>query len=263
MALYNKTIVQLKSEDYAQELYRFQGANSFNCINISGINNSGYLYFSNSLDHHEYFTLKRLKQFLNKELQELGLVLSLKNIQDDDTYHAITRLILNDEKIRDLYSYRLVYDRTYLDLIKDNYFYQDRKPYGAIERVDRRVFGGGYGVKDEWTELLKCLTIFTLSKEITREDLVLLLRNMKIKNKLNNKETIEFFFKNDMDYITNLSDFIKNDFTKYEIMNALEMILEKGLYSRDSELAKHPTRTIKEVVNHYQRTKEKTLRLLK
>ena len=119
MALYNSTIQILKKDDYAKELYRFQGSNSYNCIKSNTIDNNGYLYFSNSLDHHKYFTLKRIKQLLAKELQELDLSLSLQYLHDPKTYHQIKRLIINSERIRDLYSYRLIYDTNYLSLIKD------------------------------------------------------------------------------------------------------------------------------------------------
>ena len=184
MALYNSTIQKLKKDDYAKELYRFQGSNSYNCIKSNTIDNNGYLYFSNSLDHHKYFTLKRIKQLLAKELQELDLSLSLQYLHDPKTYHQIKRLIINSERIRDLYSYRLIYDTNYLSLIKDNYFYQEKKPSSSnIERVDRRVFGGGYGVKDEWKDLLSYLTLFISKQEITREDVLTLLSNMKKTNK--------------------------------------------------------------------------------
>ena len=60
MALYNSTNQKIKKDDYAKELYRFQGSNSYNCIKSNTIDNNGYLYFSNSLDHHKYFTLKKM-----------------------------------------------------------------------------------------------------------------------------------------------------------------------------------------------------------
>ena len=263
MALYNRIIRQLDKDGYTSELYRFQGGNSFNCIRSNKIDNSGYLYFSNSLDHHQYFTLKRIKQLLSKELQKEDLVLSSNNLQDQDTYSRIKKLVLNDENIKNLFSYKLIYDKKYIELIKDNYFYQDKKPQGAIEKVDRRVYGGGYGVRDEWKQLLSYLTLFTTSKEITREDLVEILINMRKTNKMNNKNNLDFFIKDRSRSITTLSDSLISDFTKYDIMNALESIMEKGLYNPNSELGKYPSKTIKEVVTHYQDTKEKTLQLLK
>ena len=263
MALYNSTIQILKKDDYAKELYRFQGSNSYNCIKSNTIDNNGYLYFSNSLDHHKYFTLKRIKQLLAKELQELDLSLSLQYLHDPKTYHQIKRLIINSERIRDLYSYRLIYDTNYLSLIKDNYFYQEKKPSSSnIERVDRRVFGGGYGVKDEWKDLLSYLTLFISKQEITREDVLTLLSNMKKTNKINYKNNLDHIISINPSNIA-LSDYLKSDFTKYDIMNTLELIIEKGLYNPNSDLAKEPTKTIKEVVSHYQKTKEKTLLLLK
>jgi len=263
MALYNSVVEKLKEEDYSKELYRFQGSNSYNCIKPNTIDNNGYLYFSNSLDHHKYFSLKRIKQLLNKELQELDLSLSLQYLHNPETYSYIKRLVINSENIKDLYSYRLVYDKNYLSLIKDNYFYQDNKPSNStIERVDRRVYGGGYGVKDEWKDLLSYLTLFISKQEITREDVLLILSNMKKTNKINYKNNLDHIIDSELSNIT-LSEYLKSDFTKYDIMNTLELIIEKGLYNPNSELGKEPTKTIKEVVNHYQKTKEKTLQLLR
>ena len=49
---------------------------------------------------------------------------------------------------------------------------------------------------------------------------------------------------------------------KYEIMETLEKIYDDGSYSPDSSLAKNPSKTIKKIVEDYERGKEKVLTLM-
>ena len=56
---------------------------------------------------------------------------------------------------------------------------------------------------------------------------------------------------------------IISDFNKYDIINALEMILEKGLIPAGSPLEESPKQVIKEVVEDYEVGRQKTLELLR
>ena len=265
MAIYKDICHDLKRDDLAGEVYRFEGARTKSSFSINGDVNGDYIYFSKSLDHHKYFTVKRIRQMINKLLlDEYGIPLSNTTLQGDD-YHKIKHLILYNENIKDLYSFRLVCANPFDELIRDNYQYNHDKKSGnrGIERVDRRVYGGGYGVSDEWKQLMVYLTMFSASHKITRNDLLELIRGMRASNRICRKNNIDFMFSGTADtYSYDINELVFSDFNKYNIINALESILDNGLALPESELSKHPTRTIKGVVNEYEKGRVKTLELL-
>ena len=172
--------------------------------------------------------------------------------------------MINASCLNNLHSYRIHCSRGLDNLVKQNCVYNDKKRSDKryVERVDRRVYGGGYGLADEWKELLIYLTFFTAHKRITREDILEFITNMKTTGKMNRKENISFLSENDDKYIYEMNPHILGDFNKYNIMNALEEILEKGLVNPHSQLYEQPEETIKKVVETYERGREKTLELL-
>ena len=269
MNLYDEVIIEIKKENLFKELYRFQGTNSFEYFDIKtakfiDTSKDNYIYISNSLDHHKYFALKRIRQLLNKViLQEKGLRISSKDLRDNNNYSTIKKLIFNSDKLQNMYSIRLICDNNIIKLMKENSFSQNEKNIGkTLERVDRRVYGGGFGVADEWKNLIMCLTYFNGYQRIDRNSIISLLSNMRKTGKVNSKENIEFIL-NSYDYYSfELSPKLESNFTKYEIMNSIEQILKNGTYSQESELANNPTKTIKKVVEDYERGKEKILTLL-
>lgn len=266
MALYHDVCREIKSEGYTKEVYRFQGAKTRSSFSLTDDEIKGdYIYFSNSLDHHKYFAVKRIKQLLNQLLlEEYDIPISNKALHSDEGYNAIRHLIINTDKIKSLYSYRLYLADSFEGLIKDNFQYNMTKKSGTrgIERVDRRVYGGGYGVSDEWKELMIYLTYFSASHKISRDELLQLVRNMRMTNRLSRKDNIDFLFKETDLYSYVINPHLYSDFNKYNIINALEAILEKGLVIPDSELSKHPQQTIRGVVEEYEKGREKTLELL-
>ena len=266
MSLYREAIRELNQEDLVKEMYRFQGANSYEHFNIktSKYNQNtidNYLYFSKSIDHHEYFTIKRIRQLLNKLLEEeTDYKLTLKELGESNSYTHIKNFILNTEKLEDLYSIKLVTNKNIDQLLKENSFKleEKRKP-GSVEKVDRRVYGGGYGITKEWKELLYALTYFTSFHTIDKKDIIELLQNMRRTGRLNRKDNIDFILKNPENYKFQLSPSIQSDFTKYQIINCLEEILENGTYIKESELGQNPTKTIRKIIDDYERGKEKVL----
>ena len=133
----------------------------------------------------------------------------------------------------------------------------------SIERVDRRVYGGGYGIATEWKELLGYLTYFNASQKINRYDIINILEKMRQTGKINQKENISFLLEQIDNYQFKLNPDLESDFTKYKIMNILEVIMEKELYMKNSTLGKYPSKTIKEVVNEYESGKRKVLEKMK
>ena len=268
MTLYRHAIYELNHDNIVKEMYRFQGANSYEHFNIrtSRYNTDteeSFLYFSKSIDHHEYFTIKRIRQLLNKVLEEESEYrVTTKDLINQDSFTSIKNIVINTPKLEDLYSIKLVVNRNIDQLLKENSFKQEEKrKVGSVEKVDRRVYGGGYGLTKEWKELLYYLTYFTSFHTIDRKDIVKLLTNMRRTGRINRKDNIDFLVKDPENYKFNLSEPIQSDFTKYQIINCLEEILEKGTFSEESELGINPNKTIRTVVDDYERGKEKVLTL--
>ena len=266
MSLYREAIIELDKNHIVTEYYRFQGANSYEHFNLKDSQynentKSNYLYFSKSLKHHEYFTIKRIKQLLNNILLEESLpIISNNNLRDDQTYSKIKKLILYNSKIKDLYSIKLTTNKNMEKLLRENCFKQKtKKSNQAIERVDGRVYEGGYGLSKEWKELLYLLTYFTSFHTIDRKDIIQIITNMRINKRISHKDNIDFIINNPENYKLLLSPKIKSNFTKYDIMNCIEEIIESGNYIEDSELGNSPNKVIKDVIEDYERGKEKVL----
>ena len=265
MALYKEISTAISSEELTKEIYRFQGAKTLSRLDLSNPSSKGYIYYSNSIDHHMYFTVKRLKQMVNEASQkELGIVLNSHNLRGEDTYQRIKKLVINSPCFNNIHSYRIRCSRGLDDLVRQNCVYNENKRSDKhyVERVDRRVYGGGYGLADEWKELLVYLTFFTAYRRITREDILNLMTNMKTTGRMNRKDNISFLLKTDEMYTYEINPHILGDFNKYNIMNALEEIIERGLVNPHSELCEQPHETMKTVIENYERGREKTLKLL-
>ena len=74
MALYKEISLAISGEELTKEIYRFQGAKTVSRLDLLNPCKKGYIYYSNSIDHHIYFTMKRLKQMMNTLIQqEMGM----------------------------------------------------------------------------------------------------------------------------------------------------------------------------------------------
>lgn len=268
VSLYSDVIIDLKSDSTTSELYRFEGGSSFKKINFRNRRNDSdrreFTYFSASIDHHKYYILKRLKQAINEILSEEEQInINGAYLSNLSNYMHIKKLIANSDKLNDLYSARLICNKDFIKHIKENSFYPDSKAgYGSIERVDRRVFGGGYGISAEWRKLLDLFTYFKASQRIDKNSVLELISNMRKTCKVNRFDNIDFLVQRNHNYVYEISESLGNDFAKYEIIECLEKILEDKVYQESSRLGQKPFDTIKEIVTDYEIGKRKTLRLL-
>lgn len=265
MTLYNEAVLQLKHIN-CNQLYRFQGGNSFTFFDIK--NNKfdfnsmdKYFYFSTSFSHHKYFSAKRLRQFINDIiLSDSSYFLCNTQLQDIKSYNYIRNLVINSDKISGLYGIKLICDATYYDLIEENCCYSNRKiSSSAVERVDQRTYGGGYGVTEDWFSLLNVLTIFSCYHRITRENILEFLANMRNNLDISSKDNANFLHYNGC-YRVNSR--VYDDYAKYDIMNCLESIIDTKSCLPTSRLCINPKETIREVIGEYQKTREKVLKLL-
>lgn len=262
---FRHSILENISLEKASMLYRFQGGNSYPSFNIQGdsckiAHSNHYTYFSKSIEHHKYFVSKRLRQIINKMVfEEKGLVISNRHLADIDFYKKVIKDIASSEKVSDLQSLRFLIDSNFIELIEQNYEYNSDKTKGSkiIERVDRRISGGGYGIGNEWISLFNSLTILYLKKDITRDNLIAMLKVIRSGYK-SKTESVEFLTEPINQIIINNA--IYSDFTKFRIMESLEEILDKGLYKKDSDLGKKPTQMIKKITSDYCKLRDESLR---
>lgn len=245
--------------------YRFQGGNSYPFFNIKGdkckvSNSNHYTYFSKSINHHKYFISKRLVQLVgNIVLEDTSIPFSKKRLYSHDEYKKIQRCVSESEKLEDLESLRFIVADSFGELLESNFQFNDGKEKGSriIERVDRKIYGGGYGVSDEWLKLFNLLTIIYGRQTITKNDILTMLKNLRMGNKTR-VESISFLNSTDVQYTIN-SD-IYSDFIKYEIIGQLEEILDKGLYNKDSDFGKNPKAKIKEITGRYMTLRDNVLK---
>ena len=243
--------------------YRFQGGNSYPFFNIQGdtckvSNSKHYTYFSKNINHHKYFMSKRLTQLVNGiVLDKTGIPFSRRRIYDHNEYKIVQKCIAESEKIDSLESIRFVLPEAFNELLEDNYSYNDGKEKGSriIERVDRKIYSGGYGISDEWLKLFNLLKIMYGRQTITKNDVLTLIKNIRMGCKTR-VESISFL--RTPEYTVNSDLF--SDFIKYEIINALEEILDKGLYNKDSELGMKPKVKIKEITGRYMALRDRILK---
>ena len=253
--------------DGEKEFYRFQGHNSFDYFNIKTNKfdswSSHYVYFSGSVNHHYYFMLKRLKQLLNMVvLDDTSYMVSGKSLQDINTYKKIRSIVADSCDLKNLNSISLVCDREFFRLISENSVRNSEKvKRGMVEKVDRRVYGGGYGVTDAWLDLFNDLAYFSSYSRITNNDILFLLREMRGSGKFSNPETIKSVLADKLKTFK-IFEHLYDDFHKYDIMDDLERIIDGEFYLQTSGLANNPSETIKTVLSSYQSKREKVLRLV-
>ena len=264
MALYQDTWELLKEKDFAKEYYKFASARSCGELDLSG-QSDGYTFISKSLDHHMFFAMKRIKRMLKRaSLQDEGIPFTSRTLHDDNIYPRIKNLVINSENISPLYSHRLICSNSFGLLLRDNCIYDSSLKDGKkmIERADRRVYGGGYGLALEWGYLLGCLSYFTATTRINRNDLLDVVIKMKTTGKMTYKDHMRDIVTDVDRYQFKMNPNILSDFNKYEIVNILETLLEKGLVREGSELSENPRKVMREVVDDYERGREASIKVL-
>ena len=250
-----------------KEFYRFQGHNSFDYFNIKtnkfDLWDDHYVYFSNNVNHHYYFVLKRLRQLLNTVvLAETPYSVTRKTLQSLDDCKKIRDIVANSFSLKNLNSISLICDNEFFRLISENCVRSSSKAFnGVIERVDRRIYGGGYGVTNAWLDLFDDLVYFSSFARISTADILFLLKKIRSSCQAVSPEIIKSVL-SDKVRTYKISEHLFDCFHKYEIMDDMERIIDGGLYLPTSSLATNPSETIKTVLGSYQSKREKVLRLV-
>lgn len=266
MTLYEEVLMNFSE---LEKFYRFEGYNS--SINYSFNqedylqNSMRYLYFSATLKHHMYFVSKKLKQIINKEiLSELGYKqLNKITLLDSEIFNAILTKL---EKLSAMEINSIEYNTLpIMNLIIANNNIRSKekdKNDRRIERVDSAICGGGYGIGDEYLKVFNLLTFFHSYQRITPEfisDYLYTYRRKVIEVNANIRPAE--FLSNPQNRVIKLNTTLYNDFTKYELMEALEQIIEMERYFPESIFAHNPSSQVKNIIQDYNMKRERVLKL--
>ena len=238
--------------------YRIQGGNSYNCIWFNSdnfyINSGNYVYVSKTMEHHKYFLNKRIKQLIDERI--FFGISTLENdrysIRQKDISDAIKWF---ESRTNNIYfeSHRIKVFPCFSELLSQNCILTKNKKSGTnfVEKVDVSN-GTGYGVSDEWLELLKKFIVLIARKKLVNKDIIEYLKLLRSNSYRHTKYlNIDTIINNGhLNYALNTN--LNNSFTKYDIIYLLESILEKGLITSTSDLAVNPKDTIKRIANEYQ-----------
>lgn len=257
-----------KESTELSKFYRFEGLNSYSHFPVGNENmhipqDSGYIYFSQSMKHHQYYVRKRLKQLIDN-LMGHGNSINKKALLDSGNFNEIVRKIENlqiTEKIQSIeFSLspiikEILENNSHLNIKKEKY---DKR----IESCDLRQYNGGYGFCDEWLTVYNLLTYFYGCQRITKENIlefIELYRFCLIKQERTLAATN--FLLDESCRTIKINEKVYNDFSKYELMNALEIIVEKELYFPESMFSKNPDQSIKKIIQAYNLERERLLEL--
>ncbi len=268
MGTMNNILKNLNNQYNVNMLYRYQG----NDIEGSSLKHlvidktkprvemkiKGNVYFSKSYDHHKYFVRKRLKQEVNKFLTDEKLpTITQSNMRLLEHYNEIKHSIIRNYYYFNNESIRLTVPEKLLTLIKENSMKQEEKPkyLNIPELSDRRKYGGAYGIPNEWLELLNNLTLFYSKIEIDYDDVLNYLYKVRLNYISTHKSDVTDFLelKKPSTYI---NEKIYSPYHKYIVLDNMEKIMEQKAYIKASDLGRHPTKTIKEIIEEYKILRE-------
>ncbi len=271
MEIMTTVLDNLKNEYKLKNLYRYQSnniiGNSFRHLIIDKnqpnieMDFRNNIYFSKSYDHHKYFIRKKLKSIINKMLIEENLPTITKyNMSVLNSYNQILCSIIDNYELYNHESIHLIFSNKLLNLIKENSIKQENKIKGLAlpELADRRKNGGAYGISNDWLELLNNLTLFYKKINIDYNDVLNYLYKVKL-NYLSNRKWDVVQFLDEKIPNTYINEFIYCPYHKYKILENMETIIQNRNYVKNSNLHKHPTKTIKEIIEDYKILRENIL----
>lgn len=249
------------------KFYRFEGFNSFPFFNFQGdeylTSILRYIYFSKSEKHHAYYVAKRLKQLISSEVLEgTGLKFDRKTLIDIGSYREIESCIESYSFENKSLSIEFSLSPLMSEMLQKNTVSNRTKGENdrRIEKVDYNTYGGGYGFCEEWLRVFNILTIFYSYHRITREDMLdylYMFRRNLIKPKTFANPVI--FLSDPKNRVIKINDKIYSDFSKYELMDALQKIVDTECYFKESIFAENPDEQIKRIVQEYIAEREQIL----
>ncbi len=263
MTIYEETLMNL--EDELVKLYRFEGYNSYSYHSPTSFPiTSNYIYFSKNQNHHFYYVDKKLKKMISKEIS--NGYLNKKNILNPEKFNFLINGIENYLFNQKLVSIEFSCSNLINMLLRKNTIkFSDKEKFRdrRIERVDYRKYGGGYGFCDEWLKILQSLTYFKSYQRITKENIIDFLYRYR-QNIIETKKVVnpvEFLLKPEYK-VVQINQDLFSDFSKYELINSLQAIVEKKLYLPSSIFCNNSQEIIKKIMQQYSAERENILALI-
>lgn len=252
------------------KFYRFEGTRTFKNYDFKVIQNplssfENYIYFSGTVSHHYYYVQKRIRQIIEKDiLYEMKYTLQNKTVVNNEKFQHIVYLIENycfEEKQN---SIEFTTSPFIKKMFYKNYILNTSKsaniPY--IERVDPKRSGGGYGLSKEWLEVFNLLTYVFCFQRFTKQDFLDYVYALRRNYSCSLKSNVLGFLMDKKRQTIQINELLFDDFQKYNLMNALENIIEKKLYFPESILAKNPSLFLKQTIESYTLEREAILEML-
>jgi hypothetical protein len=251
------------------KMYRFEGGNSVHrfSFNENGINpdDLNYIYFSKSIKHHEYYVKKKIIKIINDDILEnySNLKLDHTAFLKPDSFKKIIKVIENHPLDNKTFSIEFSLSQTFNELLKNNHINNRNKKAldRRIEVVDTTKYKGGLGFCDEWLEVFNIFTYFYSYQRITKENILDFLYAYRKIITEGAKIDPTGFLLNRKNCVIKVNEKIYYDFMKYELMNALQNIVDNNLYFEKSILDENPQEQIKKIIKKYCNEREMILEL--
>lgn len=261
MKIYEKSILELLKNETLNKTYRV--TNKY--VDSDPCFLERYRFFSNTEQHHRYFLTKKIFKLI-----EANYDITLNNIRDKNLLFKLDYIIdiLSHEMISINITYYLI-DHYFWFLLHDNSYsnghYSNRK---IIQKVDSRIYQGGFGISSQWLNLFNNFTYFSKDMTISSKEIITYLNVLKKLIIQSEKKYFRDFKVNAASCLINKScpyqvnDNLFNNFTKYEIIKTLESIIDNKLYHKQSTLNTNPSICIKNAVESYENNKKLLLNIL-
>lgn len=239
-------------DDILSSLYRVNSRHQEDSLNR-------YRYYSKTINHHAYFISKRLFQIITANYD-----IHLTNPRDRQLLSKLDLAIecLMQEEDFSLSITECLVPENFMNVVTDN-SYSNHHPHkdGVIERVDTNYYGGGYGFKSPWLELLNTMTLIENHETLHSQDIIVYLTYMKKEiaqygqdnlKRIRQTVGLDLLPTWKQDYI--ISRNIAIDESSH-IEKLLKDIVSNELYQYRSSLEKDQVETIDDIIDTYCKTK--------
>lgn len=254
---------------YASCLYRFQGGIAPKRIVVEGKNKiiipneDAYTYLSKHEDHHKYFAKRKIKQVITRisKSEEFDLY-NYNNVRYQDYRNLLEDILTYSLEYGSFESIKFFVEPSFINLLEDNYIYPKENVITCkfVNRVDKTIKEGGYGIADEWQNLFKLLTLGHQVQIISIDEIIFMIKKMNYSCRDTNK-IMSFLDKNNTQF--EINEKILSTFTKCEIKDSMQLIIDRKLYKEGSTLDTNPSLVINQTIENYEIQRIRTLKKYK